>query len=273
MTPTLSLGNSRIKGAEALHPWHVRMRVRILYAEHGMSSQNGWKGSLNSRVTEQLLTLEISCTLNDFKALVTSCPRHYNIFQSHSSLPNRLPGPESSLPNVGGTTYVLDGLRSDLQLNCDLVFHKKSVTQPAKAKGQRRRCPLVDQDSSQTEDRNQASLKIRSTDPISANSDNSNKKVSHAVSASRGRSCPSFCVLHHCPDANAVSSRRTNRYRDRGGPRRSLRRASDRHVQKTRTRAGRNNTVDGSNGDFCEVIATRPGGGRGAYVPVDNSMK
>ena len=41
VTQTLSLRNSRIKGAAALRPWLVRMRVRILYADHGMSSQNG----------------------------------------------------------------------------------------------------------------------------------------------------------------------------------------------------------------------------------------
>ena len=168
MTQTLSLGNSRIKGAGALRHWLVRMRVRILYADHGMSSQNGSNESLNSRLSEQLLSMEISCAPNEVKALITWCPGHYNIFRPHGSLANRLQGPESSVPNVGGSTYLLDGLRSALQLNCDLISHKNSITQPAKAKGRRRQCPLVDRDSSQPDDRNQATLKMRSTDPISA---------------------------------------------------------------------------------------------------------
>ena len=273
MTQTLSLRNSRIKGAAALRPWLVRMRVRILYADHGMSSQNGSNESSNLRLSEQLLSMEISCAPNEVKALMTWCPRHYNIFRPHGSLAKRLQGPESSAPNVGGSIYVLDGLRSALQLNCDLVSHKNSITQPAKAKGRRRQCPLVDPDSSQPDDRNRATLKMRSTDPISANSNNSNKNGSHAVSASHGRSRPSLCVLPRCPDSHAAGSRRTHRYRDRGGPRRSLRRASVHHDRKARTRACRNYTVYGSGGVCCEAIHTLLGGGQGVHVAVDDGMK
>ena len=93
VTQTLSLRNSRIKGAAALRPWLVRMRVRILYADHGMSSQNGSNESSNLRLSEQLLSMEISCAPNEVKALMTWCPRHYNIFRQHGSLAKRLQGP------------------------------------------------------------------------------------------------------------------------------------------------------------------------------------
>ena len=192
MTPALSLGNSRIKGAVAPHPWHVRMRVRILYADHGMSSQNG--------------------------------------------------------------------------------SNESSITLPAKAEGRRRQCPLVDRDSSHPHDRNPATLKMRCTDPISANSNNS-KDVSHAVSASHGRSRPSLCVLPRCPDSQAAGPRRTHRYRDRCAPRRSLRRASVHHNGKARARACRNPTVYGSGGVCCEAIHRYLGGGQGVCVAVDDGMK
>ena len=256
-----------------MRPWLVRTRVKILCTEPGMSSQNGWNESFHSRLTEELLSMEISCALDEAKALINWCRRHYYIVRPHRSLGNRLPGPKSNLPNVRGPTHVLGGLRSVLQLNFDLVSHMNSSTQPAMAKRRLPLCPLVERDSSQPDDRKLEELKMRSTDPISASTNKSNKKLSRAVSASRGRPCPSLCFLSWCPVSHAAGSHGAQCYRDRVGPRRSLRRGSDRHVRKARTRACGNRTVDSTAGVFCEVIATILGGRQGVYVPVDNDLK
>ena len=122
-------------------------------------------------------------------------------------------------------------------------------------------------------DRNLATLKMRSTDPMSANSNNSNANVSHAVSASHGWSRPSLCVLPRYPDSHAAGSCRTHRYRDRGVPRRRLRRVSVHHDRKARRRGCRNHTVYGSGGLCCEAIHTPLGGEQSVYVAVDDGMK
>ena len=103
--------------AIAVREWLGRIGVKRLCIEPGSPWENGYNESFNSKLRDAFLNTEIFYTLKEAKMLVERWRHHYNTVRPHSSLGYRPPTPETTLPNVDGPTYAVDGLRSALQLN------------------------------------------------------------------------------------------------------------------------------------------------------------
>jgi transposase InsO family protein len=80
--------------------WLRRLAVKTLFIEPGSPWENGYNGSFNGRLGEELLKREIF-SLEAAKVLIEQWRREYNTIRPHSSLAYRPPAPEAIRPDPG----------------------------------------------------------------------------------------------------------------------------------------------------------------------------
>ena len=84
--------------ALAVREWLGRVGVETLFIEPGSPWENGYIESFNGKLRDQFLNGEIFYTLHEAKILLERRRWHYNHIRPHSSLGNRPPAPEATLP-------------------------------------------------------------------------------------------------------------------------------------------------------------------------------
>ncbi len=72
--------------AQNVREWLGRIGVKTLYIEPGSPWENGYCESLNSKLRDKLLNVEIFTTLREAQVLIEAWRRHYNTVRPHSSL-------------------------------------------------------------------------------------------------------------------------------------------------------------------------------------------
>ncbi len=97
--------------ALAVRQWLGKVGVKTLFITPGSPWENGYNESFNGTLRDQLLNGEIFYTLREAKVLLERWRCHYNQVRPHSSLGNRPPAPEATLPGGPGSAT----LRLDLQ--------------------------------------------------------------------------------------------------------------------------------------------------------------
>ena len=97
--------------ALAVREWLGKVGVKTLFITPGSPWENGYNESLNGTLRDQLLNGEIFYTLREAKVLLERWRCHYNQVRPHSSLGDRPPAPEATLPGGPGSAT----LRLDLQ--------------------------------------------------------------------------------------------------------------------------------------------------------------
>lgn len=88
--------------AQPLREWLARLQVQTLYIEPGSPWENGYIESLNGKLRDELLNLEIFDTLYEAQVLVERWRVDYNTRRPHSSLSYRPPAPEAFEPLFAG---------------------------------------------------------------------------------------------------------------------------------------------------------------------------
>lgn len=81
--------------ARKVREWLSRVEVKTLYIEPGSPWENGYIGSFNGKLRDELLNLEIFDTLLEAKVLIERWRQEYNRIRPHSSLGYRPPAPEA----------------------------------------------------------------------------------------------------------------------------------------------------------------------------------
>ena len=94
--------------AEAVRDWLEAVGVKTLFIEPGSPWENGYNESFNGKLRDQFLDGEIFYTLHEAKVLLERWRWHYNHVRPHSSLDDRPPAPEATLPR--GTALAPLGL-------------------------------------------------------------------------------------------------------------------------------------------------------------------
>ena len=84
--------------AKAVREWLGKLGVGTLYIEPGSPWENGYLGSFNGKLRDELLAREVFDTLLEAKVLVARWRRHYNAVRPHSALGYRPPAPEAVQP-------------------------------------------------------------------------------------------------------------------------------------------------------------------------------
>jgi putative transposase len=95
--------------ATAVRKWLERLKVQTLFIEPGCPWENGYVESINGKLRDELLNLEIFYTLDEAKVLIERWRRHYNTKRPHSSLQYRPPSPEVIQP-ITSLTKIMTGL-------------------------------------------------------------------------------------------------------------------------------------------------------------------
>jgi len=85
--------------------WLGRIGVRTLFIERGSPWENGYNGSFNGKLRDELLDREIFHSLKEAEVLIERWRRHYNTARPHSALGYRPPAPEAILPRPAGPAY------------------------------------------------------------------------------------------------------------------------------------------------------------------------
>lgn len=85
--------------------WLGRIGVRTLFIERGSPWENGYNGSFNGKLRDELLDREIFHSLKEAEVLIERWRRHYNTVRSHRTLGYRPPAPEAILPRPAGPAY------------------------------------------------------------------------------------------------------------------------------------------------------------------------
>jgi putative transposase len=81
--------------ATAVRAWLGRLGVGTLFIEPGSPWENGYCGSFNGKLRDELLDREIFCSLREAQVLIEAWRRHYNAVRPHSALGYRPPAPEA----------------------------------------------------------------------------------------------------------------------------------------------------------------------------------
>ena len=66
--------------------WLGRIGVRTLFIERGSPWENGYNGSFNGKLRDELLDREIFHSLKEAEVLIERWRRHYNTARPHSAL-------------------------------------------------------------------------------------------------------------------------------------------------------------------------------------------
>jgi putative transposase len=84
--------------AKAVRKWLGQLGVKTLFIEPASPWENGYIGSFNGKLRDELLNREIFTTLAEAKILIEQWRREYNQIRPHSSLGYRPPAPEAKIP-------------------------------------------------------------------------------------------------------------------------------------------------------------------------------
>jgi putative transposase len=86
--------------AKAVRKWLGQLGVKTLFIEPASPWENGYIGSFNGKLRDELLNREIFTTLAEAKILIEQWRREYNQIRPHSSLGYRPPAPEAKIPVI-----------------------------------------------------------------------------------------------------------------------------------------------------------------------------
>lgn len=82
-----------------LATWHrASIKVSMLYIEPGSPWENGYNGSFNGELRDELLNREIFYSLKEAWILIESWRQHYNTVRPHSALGYRPLAPVTIIP-------------------------------------------------------------------------------------------------------------------------------------------------------------------------------
>ena len=84
--------------ARAIRSWLNRIGVKTLFIERGSPWENGYIGSFNGKLRDELLNREIFTTLTEARVLTEEWREGYNQIRPHSALHYQLPAPEVIMP-------------------------------------------------------------------------------------------------------------------------------------------------------------------------------
>lgn len=84
--------------ALAVQEWIAAVGAKTAYIEPGSPWENGYIGSFNARLRDELLNGEIFYSLAEAKVVIESWRRHVNAVRPHGSLGYRAPAPEVFVP-------------------------------------------------------------------------------------------------------------------------------------------------------------------------------
>jgi transposase InsO family protein len=78
--------------------WIEGVGATTAYIEEASPWENGYVGSFNGELRDELLDVEVSDTLREAQVLIERWRRHYNEERPHSSPGHRPPAPEALVP-------------------------------------------------------------------------------------------------------------------------------------------------------------------------------
>jgi transposase InsO family protein len=84
--------------AQAVRDWIAAVGSKTAYIEPGSPWENGYVGSFNSKLRDELLNREIFTSLTEAQILIEGWRQHYNAIRPHSALRWTPPAPEVRLP-------------------------------------------------------------------------------------------------------------------------------------------------------------------------------
>lgn len=84
--------------AETIREWLNRLGVKTLFIEPGSPWENGYIESFNGKMRDELLNGEIFDTIYEARVITEIWRKEYNQTRPHSSLNDRPPAPEATLP-------------------------------------------------------------------------------------------------------------------------------------------------------------------------------
>lgn len=84
--------------AKSLRAWHARVGAKALYIEPGSPWENGYCGSFNGKLRNELLNGEIHHTPREAQVLIEQWRQHHKRIRPHSALSYRPPAPEARGP-------------------------------------------------------------------------------------------------------------------------------------------------------------------------------
>jgi putative transposase len=93
--------------AKLVRRWLSNIGVKTLFIEPGSPWENGYNESFNGKFRDELLNRELFFTLKEAKIVNESWRREYNTIRPHSSLNNRPPAPEATLPPLLHQPWVI----------------------------------------------------------------------------------------------------------------------------------------------------------------------
>ena len=81
--------------------------VKTLYIEPGSPWENGYTGSFNGKLSDELVNVEIFTTLFEAQVLIENWRKDYNQVRPHSALGYRSPASEALMLGYGSTSLTL----------------------------------------------------------------------------------------------------------------------------------------------------------------------
>jgi len=84
--------------AKAVQEWITAVGSKATYITPGSPWENGYIGSFNARLRDELLDGELFYTLKEAQIIVESWRRHYNTIRPHETLGYKPPAPEVFVP-------------------------------------------------------------------------------------------------------------------------------------------------------------------------------
>jgi putative transposase len=90
--------------AKVLRRWLKRLGTETIYITPGSPWEDGYCGSFNGKLRDELLNREIFYTLKEAQVVIEHWRCHYNTIRPHSALGYRPPAPETTTPEEVLTT-------------------------------------------------------------------------------------------------------------------------------------------------------------------------
>jgi transposase InsO family protein len=86
--------------AKVVRSWLTLVGAKTLFIEPGSPWENGYCGSFNGKLRDELLNGEIFYSLKEAKIVIEQWRKHYNTIRPYSSLGYRPPVPQTMNPSV-----------------------------------------------------------------------------------------------------------------------------------------------------------------------------
>ncbi len=93
--------------AKSVQSWIISVGAKTAYITPGSPWENGYVGSFNAQIRNELLNGEVFYTLKGAQIMIESWRRHYNTVRPHGALGYRPPAPEVFMPASTGWPAVL----------------------------------------------------------------------------------------------------------------------------------------------------------------------